>query len=354
MSVYSFPDGHTSDEGENIPKIDTLMFDLDFDGDSDSSPETWMRDMSELLTRSRMIAKALLETGFAKYWRASLSGHKGIHLYLDFNEVKHENGSEAQFRGGMRNYTSDVVDGLIEDTGLSDLDEYIDVSSGRDLARLTRLPNTVHEKATRRFGELRYCVPVTIKELSKIRPQHYIKLTRKQRPIKDSMRRFNNERATEVLSKDIQLATGSGEMSASGSYDPQRIEEYKEDSNEKLDLDTLLFHLKRKPCLLDFRESEEMFSNGQESHIMELNAIAAMSEMDTPIDTMVEFFNVNDDFDEAYTREKVKELIAYDYSTFDCSTILEDAESFCRKGGCHIYNNSPDLQHTTTKATEAR
>lgn len=60
-SVYSFPNGHSTDG--NLPKIDTLFFDLDIPSDEGSyNPReggevaAWRRDMSKLLVRARMVA----------------------------------------------------------------------------------------------------------------------------------------------------------------------------------------------------------------------------------------------------------------------------------------------------------
>ena len=346
VSVYSFPRGHTSESGENIPCIDTLMFDLDFEGGAGSSTEGWARDMSALLVRTRMISKALIEAGMDKYWRASLSGHKGVHLYLDFPALDHREGTEAQFRNGFRNYTNDLIDVLIEETGLNSLDEYIDVSSGKDLARLTRLPNTIHESATERFGETRFCVPVSIKELAEIKPADYIALTRRPRPLPDDCKRVPNQRVHDILVQEVRVASDSTNRRrySSGTRDDSRIEEYEEQANDAVTLDRAKLLLSRKPCIWAFRESGEMFKKGAESHIMELNCMAALMNLNAPIETIVDFFNTDDRFSEDETRNKVEDIIAYNYSEFDCETILEDAPSFCLKEGCNIYNRSEDLQ----------
>ena len=347
VSVYSFPNGHTSN-GENVPKLDTLMFDLDFEGSTDDPTSKWARDMSALLTRTRMLAKALLDMGKAKYWRASLSGHKGIHLYLDFPAIDIDE-SESKFRNGMRSYTNDIVTALLDETGISDLEQYFDVSSGKDLARLTRCPNTVHEGATKRFGELRYCVPVTIEELANIQPKDYVNLTSNTREITDKMRRVENEKAGEILTNEIKLAGNSTfDNTKNGTYDASRISEYRQTTNDAVTLDKVQFHLKRKPCIWAFRESGEMFQRGQASHIMELNCIAAMMDLRTPIDVMVEFFNTSNEFDEEYTEQQVFTLIGYGYSEFNCRKIIDKAEEFCLKEKCNIYNNADDLQELST------
>lgn len=328
VSVYSFPHGHTSESGENVPLIDTLMFDLDFEGAKDSSVADWKRDMSALLVRTRMVAQVLIDAGLAKHWRASLSGHKGIHLYLDFPALDDDTGTAAQFRNGLDKYTDDLVDTLQQETGLSDLDEYIDVVSGKDFARLTRLPNTVHEGATGRFGETRFCVPVSIEELAEIKTDDYVDLTRKPRKVPEQCRRNESKRTQEVLTKEIRLAK-DGVLAANysgSSFDPGKVDSYEEIANDAMDLKRLEIHM--RPCSWKFRERDDMFAHGHESHIMEINCIAEMVDLKTPIDVMVEFFDVNDDFSESYTRGKIKEIIAYQYSPFTHDTLSEKAGAF--------------------------
>ncbi len=347
VSVYSFPDGHTSDREDNIPFVDTLMFDLDFDGSDDGSPQGWARDMSALLTRTRMVAQALIELGRDHYWRASLSGHKGVHLYLDFPPLPADNGTANQFRAGMRSYTNSVIDALVEETNLDSLREYVDVSSGKDLARLTRCPNTVHSKASNRFGETRYCVPVTIRELAEITPTEYIKLTKEQRAVPDGCQRVENQRAHDQLVKEIRLADDSGFQSRTrniSTFDRSKIKEYADQANDKVTLDSVKLHLKRKPCIWAYRESGEMFSRGHQSHTMELNCISAMMSLNAPIEVIMEFFEAAESYSAAYTKDKIEQLIAYQYSEFSCRKILEDAPEYCLKTDCNIYNTNVDLQ----------
>lgn len=318
VSVYSFPEGHTSDDGENVPLIDTLMFDLDFEGDKDATDSDWARDMSALLVRTRMIANKLIEVDRNQYWRASLSGHKGIHLYLDFPALDRREGTPHQFRNGVKNYTENLIDGLKDETGLSDLDEYIDVVSGKDFARLTRLPNTIHDGASERFGETRFCVPVTIEELSEITVTDYIDLTRRPRPVPAGCHRTENERVHDILTKEVRVATDAAVLSgtkSSGSYDEGRVEHYTENvANKDVTLEMLKMSL-RDVCWR-FRERSDRFAHGQQSHLLELNCIAEMVDCNTPIDVMVEFFEIDDNFDENFTRSKIRDVISYSYSPF--------------------------------------
>lgn len=359
VSVYSFPRGHTSDDGENIPHIDTLYFDIDRDrSEDDGTPSGWARDMSALLVRTRMIAQKLIDTGKDKYWRASLSGYKGVHLYLDFAPIPVENGNEAQFRAGMREYTDGMIDSLETATGLS-LGEYIDVSSGKDLARLTRLPNTIHDKATERFGEPRYCVPVTIEELATITPESYIRLTKHPREVQDMTRRIPNEQAHAVITQMIRTATGSSVHRTSGSggsYNvPQILKNYEEtEANPDVSLELVTLHLRQKPCIGAYRERSDAFKKGQQSHIMEMNVIAALKNLRAPLSVMHEFFEDIDGYSERHTNDRIAAVIGAEMATADddpderyrglnCETILSDAPAFCLgeqsgNGACRIWD----------------
>ena len=330
VSVYSFPNGHTSESRKNVPLIDTLMFDLDFEGSKDAPVTEWARDMSALLVRTRMIATALIEADRDQYWRASLSGHKGIHLYLDFPALDRKEGTAHQFRNGVKNYTDGLIDTIKNETGLNSLDEYIDVVSGKDFARLTRLPNTVHEGATERFGETRFCVPVTIEELSEITVKKYINLTRRPRRVPEKCHREPNQFVHDRLVREIHAASDSPVLtsnSITATSNPKRVKEYRDEvANDCVTLDRLKIHL--RDCCWNFYERDDRFAHGQQSHIMELNCIAEMVAKNAPIDVILEFFSVDEDFNEAYTRGKIEDVISYGYSPFARDALSKKAGTF--------------------------
>lgn len=363
VSTYSFPRGHPGDDG--IPMVDTIMWDFDRDENDDGTEAGWLKDMNQLLVRVRLFCQELIRAGVDQYWRASLSGKKGVHLYLDFPPIPEEEGSLIQFRRGIRRYSETVMNYMITQANLPSLDGYLDVSSGRDLSRLTRLPNTVHEGATERFGEPRYCVPVSIRELSTITPDVYRALTRAPRPVPDMCRRIPSERAGEKIRLSVRLATESGMGSAlSGVSDPRRISEYRENENEAITVKHLKFHLSQKPCIWRWRENPKMFDYGEQSHIFEMNAIAAMRSLQTPIDTMIQFFDANPevglsavpDFDREYTRDRIETVISRNYAEntsddpsdtreafrgFNCKKILEKSPAFCLgAAGCRVYQKN--------------
>ena len=329
VSVYSFPNGHTSDSSENIPRIDTLMFDLDIDGAKNATEDEWKKEMTGLLVRTRIIAQQLIEDGLDQYWRASLSGHKGIHLYVDFPAIDVREGTAGQFRNGVEKYTNDLLDTIQSETELTNLNDSVDVMSGEDFARMTRLPNTVHEGATKRFSETRFCVPISIEELAEIRVDDYVELTRRPRAIPEGCHRIESQKIHDVLVRDIQTASvASWGSSHTSQKESKNIEQYLEDVNEGFTLESLRLSKRLRPCCWRFHDRDDRFDYGDQSHVMELNCIAEMVANNLPIDLMVDFFAVDEDFDEEYTREQITKVIKYNYSPFTTEKLKTQAGVF--------------------------
>lgn len=351
VSTYSFPDGHPS-EG-NIPKIDTLMIDFDFDFNKDQfNYDEWQMKLGDLLTRVRMIARELVDRDYDKYWRGSLSGYKGVHLYLDFPPIRENLGTETQYRNGMENFTDEVIDSIIAETSLKNLEEYIDVTSGWDLSRLTRLPNTIHEKATKQFEETRYCVPISLKEMREIDVPRYVALTKDQRMVPEYNGRFPNNNTRKVAERFIKTATKEEEKDFTPSVkDPEKYEHYTNNVvNERVELEDLEFLLNRKPCVWNFHLNPKKFDYGKSSHDMEIQSILVMKSIGTPIDVMHEFFayhptrDVHPNYDKAETQKQIEEILSREYGEFNCSSILEDSPQFCMKQDCKIYRDDKSLQ----------
>lgn len=343
ISTYSFPDGHTKEDG--IPRIDRLFFDFDVPDTGEyrggeKHADAWARDMSRLLVRTRKVARFLLKTNDPDCWQVSLSGHKGVHLDLVFPPVSPSNGDFQQFRNGMDSYADSVVEYLKDSTHLDDLDEWVDVSSA-DLGRLRRVPNTQHLGASQAFGEDRFCVPVTLKELAEIGPAEYIELTRSRRPVTKAMRATPNEQAGEVLTQRVRNAETTKRSTSSGSsVNTARIEAYEEAANDSITVDDLGFVMSDRPCVLEFLKRDDTFSHQSASHLMEMFAITNMMEKNVPIDTMIAFFDQHPNADESYTRERIEQYISRDYNAVSCEKIWQQAETYCLKSGCAIWNDA--------------
>lgn len=352
ISVYSFPRGHTKDD--EIPEVNTLFIDFDFDdgeyergsGDRDA----WRRDMSHLLVRARRVASFINGGNRASAWRASLSGHKGIHLFLDFPTLDPDIGDFGQYVAGMNDYATELVHQLSEATGLSDLHEYVDVTSS-DLGRLCRVPNTLHGAASRSFGESRYCVPVTLDELESLQPSDYERLTREAREVPWDTREPSEE-AGDIIAQHVQTATGTTHKYGSGSgtsdVNWSRVSEYRSESNDDLTLGDARFLTSDRPCVWRFHEREDKFEYGNQSHEMESHCIAVLLQNNFPIHVIKEFFSNVPDYDENYTERRIKELLARDFNPYSTEKLLHRAPEFCGYDWCKrcqsIIDDSEELQ----------
>jgi hypothetical protein len=61
---------------------------------------------------------------------------------------------------------------------------------------------------------------------------------------------------------------------------------------------------------------------------MELNCIAEMVAKNAPIELIVEFFAVDENFSEEYTRSKIRDVISYQYKPFRMEKLRNAARTF--------------------------
>jgi hypothetical protein len=371
-SVYSFPRGHSQDG--NIPKVDCIFIDLDVEG-SDYNPNTgdtdfdaWRRDMSALLARARMIAKAILDADEEHHFRAVLSGHKGLHLYLDFPTIAPTNGDLGQFKNGLKAYGEDVMSWLDSTAGGVNIDRWVDVDAS-DLGRLARHPNTIHHGAAY-DDETRWCVPITIDELADLRVEDYLDLTAEPRWI-DGYQRNPSVSAGDKVVQSIRNASSSQRRSYSGGSthnqklvkyydrelndkwygdtsdltdDQQELIEGIEPANPNIELEDIPFITSNKPCIEEFRKRDDAFNHGNASHEMEISIIGRLVDGSVPRDVIHEFFAEIPGYSEATTDEQIDKIIARQYAEFNCETILAKAPMFCLGDGCKLYRGADDLQ----------
>lgn len=348
-SVYSFPDGHSKDG--HIPKIDTVFFDLDIPADAgEYNPreggdlDGWKRDVSKLLVRARMMAQSILDEDMEDHFRIALSGHKGIHLYVDFPALDYDLGPLKRYKNGLHNYSMEMIDFFSESAGV-DLHKWVDVTS-HDLGRLSRLPNTPHTGA-KHVEHTPFCVPVSVEELSQMDAETYLAYTRQPRQL-PSPSRTPSENARDVITQNVLNASDTlvAKSDVTGSTRNQnRLDEYQEQSNDKMTVDAVKrFVIAGKPCIEAWVNRDDAYGHGSESRTMEINIIKELSKHDVPIDVIIEFFSEIPGFNEAYTEGLVKDIIArYWPSAFVCSNITQNAPTFCLKNKCHIYERSDDL-----------
>jgi hypothetical protein len=346
-SVYSFPRGHSRDG--NIPKVDCIFIDLDVEGESydPNNGETdfgdWKRDMSALLTRARMIASAIVEEGQEDHFRVVLSGHKGLHLYLDFPTIAANNGDFSQFKSGLSAYGEQVMSWLETAAGGVNIEPWVDVDAS-DLGRLARHPNTLHHGA-KYDDEERWCVPITVKELSELHVSDYLDLTKEPRTI--NQKRVPSESAGNKVVQAIRNARPDQYNSPSGvkgEINYAKLDDYEEQENEDITLDDINFLTSNKPCIAAFRERDDAYDHGNASHFMELNIIARLVEMKAPREVIHDFFSEIPGYREAITDEQIDKIIARQYSEFNCGNIANQAPQFCLGEDCAVYQRSDDIQ----------
>lgn len=353
VSTYSFPRGHT-DDGANIPKVDTIFVDFDIPADSEyrsgesRTLDGWKRSMSDLLIRVQMVADSLIESGKAMHWRASLSGHKGVHLFFDFHPIDIGYGGYTQFKRGLGEYGTEMIDRLDEISGGINIDPWVDVDSS-DLSRMVRHPNTPHPGAKHRDES--WCVPVTIEELSEMSPDDYLELTGGPREIPDEVERIPSPTATAEIGNKISNAGGSSTSSHTGSpdKDSSMIEAYKDESNDDITVSKIPLLVTDKPCIMAFVERDDGFAYGQESRTMEINIMKELVKHEVPIDVIVRFFRAVDGWNEKDSRDLVTDIISRYDGPFVCQNVWDAGGEFCV-----AMNSDPDEEcgiYTRNKAT---
>lgn len=353
-SVYAFPRGH-SKQG-NIPEVDCIFIDLDVKGD-DYDPNhgktefsAWKREMSALLARARMIASAILEEDAEQHFRVTLSGHKGLHLYLDFPTVSPNNGEFSQFKSGLKSYGETVMSWLDKIAGGVNIDPWVDVDAS-DLGRLARHPNTRHHGAEYDDKD-RWCVPITMDELANLHWEDYLRLTKAPRPIPDEVRRTPSKTAGDIVSQYIRLAvpSSSGRSSTRSSFDPAVVRRYQEQSNDNIELDDVMMLVKNKPCIKAFRDRDDAYKHGEASRTMELSIMGRFIDLGVPYDVIHEFFETIPGYDKEWTEDELNDLVGREYKEFNCEKICGTRKSpgraaqFCLGDSCGVYRRAPELQ----------
>lgn len=347
-SVYSFPRGHSQDG--NIPKVDCVFIDLDVEGgdydpnDGDTSFDAWKRDMSALLARSRMIARAIIEEEQEKHFRAVLSGHKGLHIYLDFPTVAPSNGSFAQFKTGLKNYGESVMSWLDSTAGGVNIDPWVDVDAS-DLGRLARHPNTIHHGA--KYDDTqRWCVPITMEELADLHVEDYLELTTGPR-LPENYERVPSKSAGNKVVQAIRTAPETTTPTSRGrpsEPNPQAVKEYEEQSNDDIEVEDIGFLTANYPCIEAFVERDDAFHHGNSSHLMEVNMIGKLVELNVPRGVIHEFMEDIPGYSEAQTDEQIDKVISRSISSFNCTNIASKAPMFCLGNSCSVYQRNDDIQ----------
>lgn len=334
MSTYSFPRGHT--KSGNIPRVDTLFIDFDFEGGNYESGsgnvDAWRKDLSQLLVRVRRVAD-YIETNGAEGWRASLSGHKGVHFFIDFPAIDEDAGDFSHYVAGLNEYATDLVSEMTDGTGLSTLHEYVDVTSS-DMGRLCRVPNTLHGTATESFDEERYCVPVTMAELADISVGGYIELTQQPRPVLPDERHPNGSVGEQITNYVQTATTTSSATEYGGTVNWSLINEYRQQSTDGMVLGDVRLLTADRPCVWKWHKRDDKWDYGEQSHIMEVYCVRELLEHNVPIDVIKDFLDSAPGYDEEYSERLIKHIIARDYNRFRVDTMLDRAPEFTGYDDC--------------------
>lgn len=353
ISTYSFPRGHT--KGGNVPHIDTLFIDFDMEGgeyvSGSGDEEAWMRDLSFLLVRVNRVANMLAHERSSVGWRASLSGHKGVHLFLDFPAIPVSAGDYGSFLTGVNSFARELTADLMHETAISDLGEYIDVTSS-DLGRLHRVPNTVHGGATESFGESRYCVPVTLEELAEITAEDYRELTRSPREVPYKGRSENSTVGETIKQHVVHAEPRAYRGSNTGGPSFADYEKYKryvtEIQNDDIELEDVPLLTTDRPCVWSFHEREDKYDYGDQSHYMEVYCIRELQEKNVPVSVMKEFLSTSPKYDERYTEEIIKNVISYDYERFNVRRHIERSPALCDLEHCGLCQEAKEEIESNT------
>jgi hypothetical protein len=344
--------------------VDCIFIDLDIDGDKydpkndEATFRNWKIDMSGLLARARMIASTLIESGQANHFRVVLSGHKGLHLYLDFPTISENNGEFSQFKQGLKKYGENVMNWLDDAAGGLNIEKWVDVDAS-DLGRLARHPNTIHH-GVNYDDTTRWCVPITIEEMAGLHIEDYLNLTESPR-WPDGYERNPSTSAGNKVVQAIRNASSVKPISNSSpsKHNDGRIKKYEKNDendksryknsevfteNENIELEDIEFLTANYPCVAAFVYRDDAFDHGNESHIMETNVIGKLCELGVPRNVMHEFLSQVPGYEKGKTDERINTILGRTYKSFNCETIVDRSPQFCLGEQCSVYNRSDELQ----------
>lgn len=352
VSVYGFPDGHP--KHGRVPLIDTLFIDFDIPqedvGELIGDEEGWSSVLRPMLMTISAVAREMVAEGKAKYWRASLSGLKGIHLYCDFPPLDVENMEKDVVSAGLLAFSKQVINGLDEYTPF-DLWKYVDTVVLGDLSRLCRMPNTIHPEATEHFNEPRYCVPVEMEDLMGLSPEDYAELCRSPQ-LPDSWRRVESKFAGLTAEQAIYTAMTSGKQTNGDcgignnkEVDSNRVRTYKREHDGDMTVDDIWFLLEQTPCIKEYAGRDDQFHYGNESHIFEMFVMRHLIQLNVPYESIVDFFRGMNRFDEQETRYRLNYMIGSHKNPISCETVWEYASEFCLGNQCSIYDRHNHNNH---------
>lgn len=308
VTVFGCPEGHPSDG--HIPMVDCLWFDFDVDKGADD----WAAEIEPLLDALSQVASSLVSDKREEYWRVVLSGHRGVHLYLDFESIELDV-PKAAYERGLKKVHESVVDSLDELT-VFPLRDYFD-KDGSNLSALVRVPNTLHPGATERFEEPRFAVPVDMDELIALTPERYAELVSAPRLVDSWTRTPSPFARTNVLAA-IQEADRNMDENLDTVYSRDNpigvsnAKEWYEENWQTKDFGRVLddenrWRFDKWPCLLAWPDRDDQFDYRRESHNMEFWVMARLIQYRVPYERIVEY--IKDMEHPRYSRWKTTKML---------------------------------------------
>lgn len=355
ISVYAFLGHHHPKEGGN-PPISTIFIDLDLESPQFSDLRNrWERGdktvvdqlvalrktlMSEVLRQAKALVRYLKIQGVQP--RILLSGFKGVHIFIDFPCVQFSSLGIAKYV--IREFLDEVKNQVAKEVNV---DVVFDTSVIGDLSRLCRIPNTVHNKATKLLGRPQYAVPVTVEEFMNLTPEVYDELCSSPRYVPVARNESNEvivmlTKITEDMDLDEVAVTPKSSVK-----DPERLEVYERECTREILSDEDFEDLDIRPCFKRVRR-ERISLDGPGGHMMRIGAVMELARRELSIPSIVRWFDFCLDYDPAITEAAVKSLISRGYTKkyvdeygreyrkgLKCTTIQRCG--FCLGDACEIF-----------------
>jgi len=321
ISVYAFPGQQHPKEGGN-PPVSTIFIDLDLESPEFSELRSrWEHGDETIVDKLLALRKTLMTdvlrqakalVGYLKMQniqpRILLSGFKGIHLFLDLPCVQFSSLEVAKYT--IKGFLDEARNKVAKETGV---EVAFDTSVIGDLSRICRIPNTVHNRATKLLGRPQYAVPVTIEELMSLTPEGYDELCSSPRYI--SVTRSESHEVLVLLTKiaeDMDLdevgVTPKGSVK-----DAERLETYEHECTREVLTDEDFKDLKIRPCFKRVRR-DRISLDGSGGHLMRIGAVMELATQELSIPSIVRWFDFCADYDPAKTEAAVKSLISRGYT----------------------------------------
>jgi hypothetical protein len=283
ISIYSFRSNlelKTSKEKYSEPIIDCVYIDLDAGTKDNPKPFLAYKDLVKLL-------KFLLKIGIVP--RVYFSGSKGFAVYLDFEPLD------------LR-FPKDTILEFVKRLEITVGIKSIDYSVVGDVARISRIPNTLHIKSNR------FCIPLTLKEVLPKKSKYSEKfeeiLDKSEKMNLITLKRNESNIIREALIEIDKSQLGKVEINKGLSF---RL--YKNINEQNLNKNTKAKDF--RPCVRRIYESLK-----ERDHLTHGERLALACEarfVGFTKEEVINLFRGMEDYKEDITRKQVEGIFANDY-----------------------------------------